>query len=187
MPSLLAAQTAGSGTSSDGKPYTGDTLTIGGTATGAFADKHAGTNKPVTVTGLTLGGAAAANYSLTQPAGLIATITPLPLTVAAVNASKTYDRTTTSAGTPTLTPALAEGDTTRVLFQAYQDANAGSGNKVIIPSITINDGNGGANYTLTLTNCTTGTIDKAPAAVTLSGLARSYDAVSYTHLTLPTN
>ena len=129
----------------------------------------------MTVTGLTLGGAAAANYSLSQPAALTATVAPLPLTVAAVSASKTYDGTTSAAGLPTLTPALAAGDSTSVLAQAFQDANAGAGNKVILPNITISDGNGGANYALTLTNCNSGTIAKAAATVALGGLAGVYD------------
>ena len=102
-------------------------------------------------------------------------MTPLPLTVAAVNASKTYDGTTSAPGTPTLTPPLASGDTTTVLSQAFQDANAGTGNKVIVPDITIDDGNGGANYALTLTNFTTGTIDKASAIVTLGNLSQTYN------------
>jgi len=172
---LLPAQNPGSGSSADGKPYSGDALTLGGVAAATFADKHAGSNKPVAVTGLTLGGAAAGNYLLIQPAGLAATIEPLPLTVAAVSATKTYDGTTRAAGIPTLSPALAAGDTTPVLSQAFQDANAGAGDRVLVPIITINDGNGGANYALTLTNCSTGTIDKAPATLTLGGLVRGYD------------
>ncbi|MCX6872923.1 MAG: DUF6288 domain-containing protein [Verrucomicrobia bacterium] len=172
---LLPAQAAGSGIAADGKPYTGDNLTLGGTATGAFADKHAGDNKTVTVTGITLAGAQKGNYTLIQPAGLTANVTVLPLTVAAVSATKTHDGTTAAAGTPTLTPTLVSGDTASVLSQAFQNPTAGAGNKVIIPNITINDGNGGANYAVTLTNCTTGTIDKATATVTLGGLAQTYD------------
>ncbi|MEI6605174.1 MAG: DUF6288 domain-containing protein [Verrucomicrobiota bacterium] len=133
------------------------------------------TFKAAVSSGLALTGAAASNYTLSQPAGLIATITPLPVTVAAVSASKTYDRTTSAAGIPTLTPALATGDTTRILGQAFQDAGAGVGNKVIVPSIIINDGNGGANYALSLINFATGTITKAQAVVTLGNLAYSYD------------
>ena len=174
-PALLAAEAAGTGTSGDGKPYSGDALTLGGTPGGTIASKHAGTGKPVTVAGITLGGAQAGNYTVTQPTGLTATIAPLPLTVTATSATKTYDGTTAAAGTPTLTPPLAAGDTTTVLSQAFQSATAGAGNKVIVPNISINDGNGGANYTLTLTNCTTATIDKAAAGVALGGLARSYD------------
>ena len=174
---LLTAEAAGTGTTSDGKPYTGDTLALGGAATGTFADKHVGNNKAITVTGITLGGAQAGNYTLNQPAGLTANVTPLPLAVTAVSVTKTYDGSTAAAGTPTLTPPLASGDTTTVLAQAFLNATAGAGNKVIIPSITINDGNGGANYALTLTNCTTGTIDKATASVTLGGLAQAYNGL----------
>jgi len=172
---LAAAEAAGTGTTSDGKPYSGDALTLGGTAAGAFADKHAGTFKPVTVSGKTLTGAQAGNYTLTQPAGLTASITPLPLTVAAVGASKTYDGTTTAPGTPTLTPALASGDSASVLAQVFQDPNAGTGNKGLVPNITLSDGNGGANYAVTLTNYNSGTISQAPVTITLGGLAQTYD------------
>ncbi|MCX6876155.1 MAG: DUF6288 domain-containing protein [Verrucomicrobia bacterium] len=172
---LPPAQAAGSGTSSDGKPYTGDTLTLGGTAVAEFADKHAGPNRPVTVTGITLGGAQAGNYTLTRQVGLTANLTPRPLTVAAVPATKTYDGTSTAAGTPILTPPLATGDAASTLAQAFQDGNAGDGNKVIIPGITLDDGNGGANYAVTLTNCTTGTIHQAAASITLGDLTQTYD------------
>ncbi|MCE9611135.1 MAG: DUF6288 domain-containing protein [Chthoniobacter sp.] len=172
---LFPAEAAGAGTTSDGKPYSGDNLTLGGATTGTFADKHVGNNKAITVTGITLGGAQAGNYTFNQPPGLTANVTPLPLTVAAVSVTKTYDGSTAAAGIPTVTPPLASGDTTTFLAQAFQDAAAGTGNKVIIPTITIDDGNGGANYAPTLTNCTTGTIEKATASVTLGGLAQTYN------------
>ena len=124
---------------------------------------------------ITLGGAQAGNYTLTQPAGLTADITPLPVTVAAVIASKTYDGTTTAPGTPTITPALAAGDTTTALSQSFQTPDAGTGNKVIIPAITINDGNNGANHVVTLQNYLSGTISPAAATVTLGNLSTTYD------------
>ena len=172
---LLAAESVGTGTTGDGKPYTGDTLSLGGTPGGTFANKHAGNLKPVTVTGVTLTGALAGDYSVTQPAGLTGNVTLLPITVTAVTANKTYDGTTAATGTPTIAPALVGGDTATVLTQAFQDSNAGSGNKTIIPSITINDGNGGANYAVTLANYNTGTISQAAATVTLGNLAATYD------------
>jgi hypothetical protein len=53
-----------------------------------------GNNKPVTVSGLALGGADAGNYTLSVPI-LNANITPAPLTVAGITAaSKVYDGTT---------------------------------------------------------------------------------------------
>ncbi len=58
-------------------------------ASAAFADKNAGLGKPVSITGVALGGSNAANYSLTQPNAL-ATIAPVSLTVTAENKSRHY-------------------------------------------------------------------------------------------------
>jgi hypothetical protein len=56
-----------------------------------FADAKAGTAKAVTVTGYSLGGANAANYTLVQPASLTANITAKPLTVTGTGTGKQYD------------------------------------------------------------------------------------------------
>ncbi|MCC7601285.1 filamentous hemagglutinin, partial [Janthinobacterium sp. FW305-129] len=53
-----------------------DVVTITGTGTGLFADKNAGVNKAVSVSGYTTDDG---NYLLLQPAGLTATITPAVL------------------------------------------------------------------------------------------------------------
>ncbi|WP_215409889.1 YDG domain-containing protein, partial [Janthinobacterium sp. JC611] len=54
-----------------------ETLVIGG-QTAAFADKNAGNAKAVTVIGTTLldGSGAASNYTVSNPTGLTASITP---------------------------------------------------------------------------------------------------------------
>lgn len=123
---------------------------------------------------LTLAGPAAGNYTLDGASGVV-TISPLPITVTAVTATKTYDGTTTATGTPTLAPSLLAGDTTTAVSQAFETSTAGVGDKVIVPAITINDGNGGANYAVTLQNFTAGTISPAPATITLGDLAHTYD------------
>jgi hypothetical protein len=61
----------------------GDTVTLVGTGSGVFANKNVGTNKVVTVSGYSLGGANAGNYAIVQPAGLTANITVRPVNVAA--------------------------------------------------------------------------------------------------------
>src|SRR5258707_10441677 len=63
---LQTAEAAGVGTTSDGKPYTGDLVTIGGTPSGTFASKDVGNGIGGTVTGNTIGGAQAGNYTLTH-------------------------------------------------------------------------------------------------------------------------
>lgn len=75
-----------------------DVVTVGGTGVGAFADANVGTGKAVTVSGYTLGGAAAGNYTIVQPTGLTANITAAP-------ASTTTTSTTTTSG---ISPALAQ-------------------------------------------------------------------------------
>ena len=52
---LLQAEAAGSGSTSDGMPYVGDKVTLGGTAIGTFQSKNVGTSS-VTVSGNILGG-----------------------------------------------------------------------------------------------------------------------------------
>ncbi len=60
-------------------------------AVGSFDSKDVGTAKPVTATGYALSGADAGNYSLIQPAGLLADITPKALRIVANNDTRTYD------------------------------------------------------------------------------------------------
>jgi hypothetical protein len=58
--------------------------------TANFVSAGVGSNITVTVSGLALGGASAVNYTLTQPGGLTANITPATLTVTADDKSRTY-------------------------------------------------------------------------------------------------
>ena len=77
---LQSAEAGGAGTTSDGKPYSGDTVALSGTASGAFPAKTIGSGLAVTISGLGLSGAQAGDYSLTAPAGVTANITTKALT-----------------------------------------------------------------------------------------------------------
>ena len=185
--SIANAASASNSTSSNAKVYfmekiltatgtqsTGATISSSSRSSGAIA-----TFKAASTSTLALGGPAAGNYTLSGASGSV-TITTRAVTVTAVSVTKTYDGTTTAAGTPTLTPALATGDMTTTLSEVFQNSTAGTGNKVIIPSITINDGNGGANYAVTLVNCNTGSILQAAATVILGNLTQTYDGTAKT-------
>jgi hypothetical protein len=74
---LLPAEAPGSGSTSDGRAYTSDDVNLTGTGIGLFANATVGFAKPVTVSGFTLGGLDAANYSVAQPSALTADITAL--------------------------------------------------------------------------------------------------------------
>ena len=59
----------------------GDTVSIAGTATAVFNNAIAGARKPITVTGYTLSGASAGNYTVAQPTGLRASINKAKQTI----------------------------------------------------------------------------------------------------------
>ena len=92
----------------------GDSLTLVMTNAQAYlADKNAGSNKLVTVTGLSLAGAAATNYSLPDPFHLTANILPVTLTITANNTNKLVGQ-----DNPSLTASYAGfvgGDDTNAL------------------------------------------------------------------------
>ena len=66
---LAAAEMIGTGTSNDGNPYIGDTLTVS-CSDSTFASPGIGAGISVTAGTFTLGGSSAGNYTLTQPTGL---------------------------------------------------------------------------------------------------------------------
>jgi filamentous hemagglutinin family protein len=110
-------------TSSDGKPFTGDTVSLTGTAVGNFNTKDVLTANTVTFTGLSLTGAQSGNYSLTQPSvNTTARITAKALTLSGLSsANKVYDATTTAVvnGTAVLQTAIAAGTGTSSDGKAY--------------------------------------------------------------------
>ena len=94
-------------------------VTLAGTATATFNNASIGTNKAVTVTGYTLGGTAAGNYTVSQPTGLSANITAKAASTLAIDAitNQTY------TGSP-LTPAVVvkDGGTTLTFGTDYTAA-----------------------------------------------------------------
>ena len=104
----------------------------------------------------------------------VLTITPLPITVAAVTDSKMYDGTTNSTKVPSIAPALIAGDAAS-FTQAFDSKNAGA--RTLLSSGSVNDGNGGQNYAVTLVNAA-GSITPAPLTITAQTNTKRYDATS---------
>jgi autotransporter-associated beta strand protein len=153
-----------------------DDVTLATTnALGAFADKNVGTNKAVQISGLAIYGADSGDYLLVQPV-TNASISQLAVTVTAAADTKVYDGTTNSAGVPLASPAIAAGDTAN-FSQTFDTRNAGTG-KTLTPSGSVNDGNGGANYSLTFVSSATGEIDPDPVTVTAATDTKVYDGTT---------
>jgi hypothetical protein len=151
-----------------------DKVFLGGAVAGTFADKNVGAGKAVTVSGLSLSGAQAGNYSLTLPF-LAASITPAALAVGGLAASNKVYNGTTVAGVNTNAATLAGviGQDKVSLGGAaagtFADKNAGTNKPVTLNGLSLS-GAGSGNYALTLPVLTASI---TPAPLTLGGLAAS--------------
>src|SRR6185503_4522076 len=158
---------------------------------GAFASKTVGTARPVTVSGLSLSGADAASYTLTQPS-TTADITAKALTVASLTANnKVYDGNTSatlnlgiaalvgvvSGDTVTLNGASASG--------SFASKTVGIARTVTISGLTTS-GADSANYTLTQPT-TTADITARSLTVSATGVNKVYDGSTTATVTLSDN
>ncbi len=129
----------------------GDDLGIAGSVTAAFADKSAGSRKPVTLLGLQLTGADAANYELQPAAPYAASITPRGLSVQGMVAQdKVFDGLSdaTLAGIPTITPLAGDSVTvTGTPTARFADSAIGTAKPVAVTGYALT-GTDAGNYTL---------------------------------------
>ena len=151
--------------------------------TAVFADKNVGTGKTVSVSGVSISGTDAANYTLSSTTtSTMANITARPITVTAATDSKVYDGTASSVGVPTITSgSLAPGDSA-TWTQTFDTKNVGTG-KTLTPSGSVSDGNGGANYSITFAPVTTGTITARPLTVDFTAANKTYDGTAAATIT----
>ena len=105
------------------------------------------------------------------------TITPAPLTINAVTDFRLYDGCTNSSQTPTYDPEQVLGtDSVTGLTQAFEskDVLGANGSTLVVTGYTINDGNNGNDYAVTL-NTAQGTITPAPLTINAVTEFRTYD------------
>ncbi|MCC6912551.1 MAG: autotransporter-associated beta strand repeat-containing protein, partial [Rhodospirillaceae bacterium] len=164
--------------------FAGDTVTLNNPSSGAYGSVGAGSGKTVTVTGLSISGASAPNYSLasTSVSGAVGTITPASVTaVLTGTVTKTYDATTAAAltaGNYSLSGVIG-GDTVTLNNPAtgnFGTAGAGAGKTVVATGLALS-GSEAANYALTSTSASGAIGAINPLTVTLSG-SRAYDGTT---------
>jgi YDG domain/MBG domain (YGX type)/Bacterial Ig-like domain (group 3)/Galactose oxidase, central domain/Kelch motif len=149
-----------------------------------FADKTVGGNKPVTIIGVALSGAAAGNYTVSQPSGLKANITHRSLTVSASGIDKVYDGTT--AATVTLSDDRVSGDvfTASYTTATFGDKHVGTGKAVSVSGVSI-AGTDAGNYTLAdMSASTSANISARNLTVTASASNKVYDGTTAASVTL---
>ncbi len=187
---LLSAEAVGSGTNTDGTRYTGDTVSITGTAVGTYNSKDVVSANTVTFSGLSLTGTDAGNYSLTAHSPAAATITAKALTISGLSSpDKVYDGTTSAvvSGSASFQTAIAAGTGTSSDGKAYtgdsitlsgtvaanfNSKDVVSANQVAFTGLSLT-GASASNYTLTPHAAnTTARITPAPLTVTVNDDAK---------------
>lgn len=153
---------------------TAGTLFDAYTASQSYDNKNVGSGKTL-IPSITFANAAdAGNYTTTLNNSSGGEITPASLTITAQANSKVYDGTTSAAATPTVS-GLMDGDSVSGLMETYDNKNAGSGKTVSVTGYTINDGNSGGNYTVTLQDNASGIITPAQLIYTAATVSREQD------------
>ena len=148
----------------------GDTVSFAD-ASAAFADKNVGNGKSVSISGITDGGADAANYTLNNTAtSALANITSRSITVTAAGINKTYDGTVNDAVALT-SSGIISGDS--VLFgdsaASFANKNVGNGKAVSVTGITAS-GTDAGNYTVSNSTASTAA-DITPLAISVAATA----------------
>ncbi|MBV9569183.1 MAG: filamentous hemagglutinin N-terminal domain-containing protein [Hyphomicrobiales bacterium] len=116
----------------------------------------------LSASGLVNDGNGGGNYAITF-ANAAGTITKAALTVTELSDNKVFDGTTGSTVSAQVS-GLKGTDSVSGLGESFVSANAGS-RAMALGGLTVNDGNGGGNYSLTIVNAT-GTITPAQLTIT---------------------
>jgi hypothetical protein len=160
----------------------GDTLSAS-YANASFADKNVGTAKTVNITGISVTGVDAANYSANTTATTTADITARNLTVSATGMNKIYDGTT--AATITLSDDRVPGDSLSAGYTSasFADKNVGIAKTVNVTGISVT-GVDAANYLANITASTTADITARALTVSATGVNKVYDGTTAATVTL---
>jgi hypothetical protein len=154
---------------------TGDVLTLAYTSA-TFNDKKVASGKPVSVSGISVAGADAGNYTANTAAETSANITALAITGGFTAENKTYDATAAATVLTRSTTGRVAGDAVNLTggTATFDNKNVAASKTVTLAGAALT-GEDAANYTLASVNTTTAEI--APLAATLSG-ARMYDGTT---------
>jgi len=150
-----------------------DVLSVAG-ATGRFSDKNAGDGKAVDITGITLAGADAGNYTLAKAtAQTRANIARLDIAASVTAQHKTYDGHAGATTQGTLDAVLGSDLVTLATNGSFADRNAGSGKTVTVRG-TLQGADAG-NYRLVHNATTTANIDPRAINASITAHDKPYD------------
>lgn len=153
----------------------GDTVTLDNAITGTFAQASVGSAIAVS-SAMTLGGAGAGNYTLSQPAGLSAAITAKELSVSGATAeSKVYDGTVAATiSGATLTGVVSGGTVTLDNATSGVFAQADVDNGIVVTGSMSISGADAPNYSLNPVTGLSANITAKALTVTAKNTSKTY-------------
>src|SRR4029077_2366970 len=154
----------------------GDVLALAYTSA-SFANKAVGTAKPVSVSGISIGGTDAGNYAPNTTASATADITPASLAVTATGINRVYDATMAATVTLAATPLASDVVTLSYTGASFVDKNVGTAKPVSVAGITLG-GTDGGNYTPNTSASTTANITALGITGSITASNKVYDATT---------
>jgi subtilisin family serine protease len=152
--------------------------------TATFNNKNVGASKPVTVSGVTLSGADAGNYTVSQPSGLTANITAKNLTITgAVAQNKQYDGITNATvdySTASLVGVIAPemvSINSSGYTATFNNKNVGTSKPVTAVGLTLS-GTDAPNYTVSQPSGLTANIAALHITGSFTALDKQYDGTT---------
>ena len=147
--------------------------------TGVLDSVNVGSAVPVTMTS-TISGFSAANYTLVQPSGITAVITPKSITISdGTVANKVYDGTTNAVITGGSLVGVLTADASNVtLTQAGRFSSPNVSNGIIIIASGSISGSAASNYTLVQPAGITANITPAMLGISVIGLANGTNNIT---------
>ena len=136
-----------------------------------FSTKNVGTGLTLTAGGSVNDGNSGSDYTVTFATSATGSITPQAITVTALSSSKSYDGSNSSLATPTVTSGTLLGGDTAAFSETYDTKNVGS-DKILTATGSVNDGNGGSNYTVSFNTSNMGLITLRLITVTASATTK---------------
>ena len=136
-----------------------------------------GSGKTLTPAGSVNDGNGGNNYAVSVVTSTSGSVTPLAITVTAATSTKGYDGTTTAAATPR-SPAAAWPRRHGGLQRDVQQRRTWAAARRSRAAGSVNDGNGGNDYTVTVVTSTSGSIRPRAITVTAATSTKGYDGTT---------
>jgi len=165
--------------------FAGDNLTLA-YSSATFNDRTVANGKTVSVSGISLSGTDAGNYTFNTTASATANITPFVLTVSATGNNRVYDATNNATVNLSSNAFASDNLILAYVLATFGDENVGNNKTVTVNGISLS-GTDAGNYTLNTTASSTANITPFALTISATGNNRVYNAMNNATVNLSSN